>query len=183
MPRKPTRQRKGARCHLLLPPLARKQLVCGFGRAAAPRFRPISGACAWTVSCDCYCRTANQRSLIVKKTLFKYATSFHEMENFPWCASPRAFQRYQIWQASPMLIKMTNVLKCGQLCCCAPYMYSRLSRLEAHARIYALHWLRREGRICHATTAHHLTLKSGQKHFEKKTALRRSRSPRSVVDE
>ena len=48
MPRKPTRQRKGARCHLLLPPLARKQLVCGFGRAAAPRFRPISGACAWT---------------------------------------------------------------------------------------------------------------------------------------
>ena len=49
MPRKPTRQRKGARCHLLLPPLARKQLVCGFGRAAAPRFRPISGACAWTV--------------------------------------------------------------------------------------------------------------------------------------
>ena len=44
-------------------------------------------------SCDRYCRTANQRSLIVKKTLFKYATSFHEMENFPWCASPRAFQR------------------------------------------------------------------------------------------
>ena len=31
------------------PPLARKQLVCGFGRAAAPRFRPISVACAWTV--------------------------------------------------------------------------------------------------------------------------------------
>ena len=37
-----------------------------------------------------------QRSLIVNKMLFKYDTSFHEMENFPWCASPRAFQRYQI---------------------------------------------------------------------------------------
>ena len=33
--------------------------------------------------CDRCCRTANQRSLIVKKTLFKCATSFHEMENFP----------------------------------------------------------------------------------------------------
>ena len=85
---------------------------------------PLHRTRRWlATSCDRYCRTANQRSLIVKKTLFKYATSFHEMENFPWCASPRAFQRYQIWEASPMLIKMTNVLKCGQLCCCAPYLF------------------------------------------------------------
>ena len=82
---------------------------------------PLHRTRRWlATSCDRYCRTANQRSLIVKKTLFKYATSFHEMENIPWCTSPRAFQRYQIWEASPMLIKMANVLKCGQLCCCAP---------------------------------------------------------------
>ena len=86
---------------------------------------PLHRTRRWlATSCDRYCRTANQRSLIVKKTLFKYATSFHEMENFPWCASPRAFQRYQIWEASPMLIKMTNALKCGQLCCCARYLKS-----------------------------------------------------------
>ena len=53
---------------------------------------PLHRTRRWLViSCDRYCRTANRRPLIVKKTLFKYATSFHEMENFPWCASPRAF--------------------------------------------------------------------------------------------
>ena len=58
---------------------------------------PLHRTRRWlATSCDRYCRTANQRSLNVKKTLFKYATSFHEMENFPWCASPRAFQRYQM---------------------------------------------------------------------------------------
>ena len=90
---------------------------------------PLHRTRRWlATSCDRYCRTANQRSLIVKKTLFKYATSFHEMENFPWCASPRALQRYQIWEASPMLIKMANVLKYGQLCCCAPYLLKESPR-------------------------------------------------------
>ena len=28
-----------------------RRTICGFGRAAAPRFRPISGACAWTFLC------------------------------------------------------------------------------------------------------------------------------------
>ena len=46
MPRKSTRQQKEGRCHLPIPPLVWKKLVCSFGRAAAPRFRPISGACA-----------------------------------------------------------------------------------------------------------------------------------------
>ena len=56
------------------------------------------------------------------------------MENFPWCASPRAFQRYQISEASPMLIKMTNVLKCGQLCCCAPYLFITCTSHLNHTR-------------------------------------------------
>ena len=61
-----------------------------------PAAEPYAALIDMATSCDRYCQTANQRSLIGKKTLFKYATSFHEMENFPWCASPRAFQRYQI---------------------------------------------------------------------------------------
>ena len=43
----------------------------------------------------------------------------HEKQSLLWCVSPGAF-RYQICCALSMLTNVTNVLKCGQLCCSAP---------------------------------------------------------------
>ena len=49
----------------------------------------------------------------------------HEEQILLWCASPGAF-RCQICCTLSMLTNITNVLKCRQLCCSAPYHFDCL---------------------------------------------------------